>query len=230
MPAPRTRFDKLLDKWTYKYEGIVGDGRDGEPKAGERTVDVEVRLCKQNRESGSAPHPTDRVWFEVICRELDLSMEGTDLEHLRLAVWGELDKKFAVKWEEWFLVRVEPASIYEGIGAGLEFTYRSVWKGVAHDGTELLREFDSHRGRGPWRISAWPGVFKDNKGKVLACILATEANEKALEAFASGVHALRKKMADFLRPEHIQDTLANLAGLAFLPPPEERYNKRDDDD
>jgi len=208
--APR---DKLVDKWVYKYEGIDdpdadGEGADGK-KVKEKIVEVEVRLIKESVETDEAPYPLKSVKFEVSCKMPAFRFAGTDIESLRLAAWAELDKAFAIRWERYFLVRVDPSRVYEGLGAGLTYSYNDVEKGTAHDGTLLLREVS--RGTYKYVIKPWPGEFKDARGHVMACIPATKENEAALEQFAEAVHATRRRIADYLRPETIVQTLANLS-------------------
>jgi len=205
---------KLVDTWHYKYEGLVDVGGlddDLAPRVSvrERIVEVELRLVKETEESQQAPHPPKSVSFEVSCKDPAFRFAGTDVESLRIAAWAELDKAFAIKWERYFLVKVEPARVYNGIGAGLVYGYDSVDKGTAHDGTLLLREMKTHQHG--WVIKPWPGEFRDKRGHVMACIPATKENEAALEQFAEAVHATRRRIADYLRPETIVQTLANLS-------------------
>ena len=65
----------------------------------------------------------------------------------------------------------------------------------------------------------WPGEFTDKNGKVVACIVASTENTKALEEFAERVNALRKKLADLLKPDNITLTLMNLSSNSLLPAP-----------
>lgn len=215
--------DKLVDKWVYKYKGVDGPDADMDDEDGverrravrEKVVEVEVRLIKKSKETEEAPYPLEEVKFEISCKEPRFVMRGTDIEALRKTAWGELDTAFKVKWERWYLVNVERARMYfGGSGTGLEFRYETVDRGTAHDGTLLMRKFKTHRSGGdPWEVTPWPGVFKDSNGDVMACIPATDENTAALEEFAKGVDRMRKGIADYLRPDKIQQTLANLSGV-----------------
>jgi hypothetical protein len=216
---PRKEFRKPIDRWIYKYRGL---DEEGAPRVRQRSVEVEVFLEKRMDESDEPPHPVAEVSFAVVCKEkgADFRLVGTDIEALRKAAWGQLDARFKVAWEEWFLVKVDPVSYIQGTGEGIEFSYANVWRGVAHDGTLLLREYDRYNSSSVWKISPWPGEFKNKNGRVIACIPATKANRKALEEFAEGVKALRARLADFLAPDKIERTLANLSGINLLPAPE----------
>jgi len=224
--APRL---KLIDTWIYKYEGLEnpdgGDEGPGRKTVREKVVEVELRLIKESEESQEAPHSLRSVKFEVSCKKPQFKIVGTDIEALRLAAWAELDEEFAIKWERYFLVRVDPTRPYGlGIGTGLNYSYETIDKGTAHDGTLLLREMKPHEYK--YVVKPWPGEFKDSRGHVMACIPATPENEAALEQFTEAVHATRRRIADYLRPDTIQQTLANLANvrLALAGP-----NARDED-
>ncbi len=209
---------KLVDTWTYEYEGVEN------PPSEDADIDhvrfmmakgikisVKLFLHKKFKESVSPPLETKEVWFSVQCEKPEFKFSGSDIEALRAAMWEKLDEHFAVKWERYFKVRITPGYIAHG----LSFEYSDVEKGVAWDGSLLLREYESSKGR---IIRPWPGEFRDGNGKVMACIPATPENEAALKEFASRIHELRKRLADFLRPDAIMQTLANLSAIALLPP------------
>ncbi len=189
-----------------------------EPRPGtvvEKIVPVEIRLQKEfdTTESGSQ-RPVKSLRFSMSCENPKFAVAGSDIDALRLAVWDHLDKAFAVKWESYLLVTIRPASIYFGRGTGFEVCRNHVDKGTAHDGTLLLREY-RYGSRG-FEIKPWPGAFKDKDGKLTACIPATRENEKALDEFEAMINSLRDRLADFFRPEQIQQTLANLCNLKML--------------
>lgn len=52
-------------------------------------------------------------------------------------------------------------------------------------------------------------------------------NRKALEEFRSRIDALREKLAGFLTPETIMNTLANFSNSSLLPPPPEEEDEDD---
>ena len=222
---------KLLDTWIYEYKGITeyDNGPEGETRktVESKKVEVELRLIKKFSDSAQPPLATKEASLTVVCKEADIKLTGTDVEALRVAMWAKLDKRYEVKWERYYLVRIEPATSYEGISNGLTFSYDWVEKGIAWDGTLLLKE--RPRFSNGDRISPWPGTFKDKNGKVMACIPETEANTKALREFRDRIDALRERLAAFLKPDVILNTLAELSTNKLLPPPEEK-NDGDEDE
>ena len=216
---------KLLDVWHYEYEGVVQQGgvnEDGEPiklhQVTVKKVAVELRLIKKFADSDKPPLVVKEVWFRVVCPELRWKIEGTDVELLRKEMFGRLDKHYEVKWEAYYLVTVSHhAPYYKGIGTGIEFIYERVEKGLAYDGTLLLRH---RQWGGNERIVAWPGEFQDDQGKTIACIPATTQNTEALEEFAERVNALRRKLASLLTPDKIMKTLQTMSSNPLLPAPE----------
>ena len=215
--APRP---KLVTTWEYVFEGVENpraaqregasdedlaveeeagaavELRQEQPRVGERRVQVQVYLLTTTRAAAAPPHPPAEVAFRVECKSPEFSAEGTDLEALRQAVFGFLDRELAIRWEKFFLVEVSPQHTYGiGLGAGLLFSYRDVERGTTHDGTLLLREYDSSRRSGAWKIAPWPGRFTNRQGKVIACIEGTPANRAALEEYTSRVGQLREVLA-----------------------------------
>lgn len=210
---------KLVDTWYYEYEGLVEEApRDDEEEPRQhvaaKKVAVELRIHKKFK-GDTPPLAAKEVWFSVSSKDADFSLEGKDIEALRAAMWEHLDKKYAVQWTDYFLVEVEHRGPYEGLGTGLSFGYKDVKKGVAWDGTLLMKSWKFRQ----FMIEPWPGEFRNKQGRVLACIPASEFNRDALQEFQSRVDALRDRLADYLKPDMIVKTLANLNGVAFLPAP-----------
>lgn len=231
---------KVVDTWVYKVKDVEIDRLDYvEPEEGDedergrdqrkhidrhehrkeriknKVVAIELRMEKRTEQSEEPPHPTKDVHFELVCKELDIKMEGTDIEALRQAMWGVLDKKFEVKWEHFFLVEIDQHRPWGGgDGTGLTFSYKGVYRGTTWDGKYLMKEWDGH----DMKIKVWPGEFTDRGGKIIACIPDNEMNRAALDEFSKRIDELRKRLAEFLTPERIMDTLTNLAGMALLPP------------
>lgn len=215
---------KLVDTWYYAYKGIPQPieaeelpDEDAEPsnmEVGWIKTEVCVYIVKETKDIGTPPHETNKVEFRVECENPAFEFSGPDIAALHAASWDKLDHHFEIKWSRWFLVKVSRDSIYEGLGTAMSFTYDSVEKGITHDGKELLRQ--DRWGRRE-RITPWPGRFVDNQGRVQACIEATDENEKALEEFGKRIDALRERLADFLRPDVIEQNLRLLSGLKFLP-------------
>lgn len=231
---------RVIDTWVYKVKDVEIDRLDFvEPEDDEtgihgrderkhidrhaprreriknKIVSIELRMEKKTKQTEEPPHPTIDVRFELVCKELEIRMEGTDIECLRQALWGVLDKKFEVKWEHFFLVEIDHQRPWGGgDGTGLTFSYKGVYRGTTWDGKYLMKEWDGS----DMKIKVWPGTFTDKGGKIIACIEDNPMNRSALDEFSKRIDTLRKMLADFLRPEVIMQTLTNLAGLALLPP------------
>lgn len=234
----RNNPDRVIDTWVYKVkdveylqpEYVEGESDRNWRKKDERTQDekyvaqkqrvtnkvvkIEVILEKDTVQSEEPPHPTSEVKFRVRCDELDLDLHGTDIEMLRQTVWDRLDKKFEIKWERFYLVEIKHQRPYHADGTGILFEYDGVERGTTWNGKHILRKFEG----GHYRIKVWPGAFKDSHGDIMACIPATDQNREALEEFVRRMDRMRELMADFLRPEKILQTLADLSGaMPFLP-------------
>jgi hypothetical protein len=180
-----------------------------------KKVQVKVGLEKKTNDKGEAPYALDEVKFCVWCDEPKFEFHGTDIECLRQAAWEQLDKKYEIKWESYFLVTVNHATDYGGgFSTGLTFSYNDVKKGTTHDGKELLKQFGW---RGEQEIKPWPGRFEDKGGRAIACIPDTEANKTALEEFCERINLLRNAIRDTIRPENIVKTLMHMASLSILP-------------
>ena len=235
--------EKLIDSWTYKVKDVdlekleyvpltgeeaedikLGSGRDErsfdekyhrvKEKVRNKVVTVNVYMVKTTEQSEEPPHPLRTVGIIIKVPELGIKIEGTDVAAMKDAVWSMLDKKFEIQWERYYRVQVRKCRVYDGDGTGMEISYDDVYKGTTWDGKNLLKRWRGHE----FRIEPWPGAFKDEQGKVMACIEATDANRAALEEFCRRVDVLRDKLAEFLRPDVIQQNLAALAGCALLPP------------
>jgi len=221
----RTSQGKLVDTWYYAYKGIPKpleseelpdeDAEPINPTVGWIKTEVRVYLVKETKDIGEPPHETHKVSFRVECDEPLFEFTGHDIEALHAASWEKLDSHFEIKWTRWFLVKVSQESIYEGVGTAMSFTYDTVEKGVTHDGKELLRQDKWGRRE---KITPWPGRFVDRCGRVQACIPETDANRAALEEFAKRVNLLRERLADFLKPEVIEENLRLLGSCNLLPP------------
>lgn len=222
------RFKGLeLDSGTLSVDGVdpadIGIQLDDEippepaPHAGkvvDKIVPLELRMHKTfDRDESGSNRTVKRVTFSLTCANPTARVTGTDIELLRSSIWDFLDKQFAVKWTQYYLVRIEPSHLYmSGPSNGLGFSYDRIERGVAHDGSLLMRQW-SRGSRGGFEVKAWPGEFKDSHGKLMACIPATDANGQALEEFMKMITQLRERLAAFFRPETIEMTLANLGGL-----------------
>ena len=231
---------KVIDTWTYEVKDVelvtkeynkdaeASEENDGEAKTVikrekivNRKVTVEIRMEKTVTVSATPPHPLETVKLVGRVNELNIKVEGTDLEAIRALIWSKLDKQFEIKWERYYLVRVERQKPYRGEGTGLTMSFDSVYKGTTWNGRSLLRIWEYH----DEKIKPWPGQFTDDGKKVVACIEATEANRQALEEFSERLDLLRQKLVGLLAPENIEQTLVSLGQLRLLPPPEEKEAK-----
>ncbi len=234
--------DKLIDTWTYKVKDVELDTLERVPQEGEdpenahfapdkrdfderlkrakkkvvnKHVTVNVYMVKRTEQSEEPPHPLNTATLLIRCNELNIKIEGTDIVAMKDAMWSMLDKKFEIQWERYYQVQVNKSRVYGGDGTGLEIVYDDVYKGTTWNGKHLLKRWRGHE----YRIDVWPGAFKDENGKVMACIPATEENRVALKEFCARVDVLRGMLADFLRPDVIAENLARLSCCNLLPPP-----------
>lgn len=229
---------KKVDTWYFNLEDVLDkqiQRKKVNPKADEdedespemetvqrmeeRKIAVDLFMEKETEEAKTPPHPLEKVKFIAKCYErqynLNLEIDGTDIEAVRAAVWAEMDKRFEIKWHEYYKVYLEPARIYIGRGEGFDFYYDEVWKGITWEGRELLREWsrgnDYH-----YKISPWPGRFTDRNGNVIACIPRNDMTEEALKEFAAKITKMREVLKHYLTPEAIMATLSNMSGLKLL--------------
>lgn len=225
----------LVDTWHYDAVNVpsgAGERPDDESDAVEvatRKVAIELRLVK-GFAGAKPPLAVSDVKFLLVCKEIGFRVQGTDIEALKVAMWDKLDERFKVKWERWLLVRVDRHDPYEGYGAGLVFSVQHVERGTAFDGTHILRE--RRRYDREYAISPWPEQFKEKNGRTLACIPDTPQNAQALEEFSGRIHALRKHLAEFVKPDRIMQTLANINDhirMAALPAPPDAGSGEGDD-
>lgn len=210
---------KLVDTWYYEYDGLAEEEREyGSTKqfVEPKKVPVEVRICKQYQ-GEVPPLSVKEVYFLLVCDEAGFTVQGPDIEALRAEMFGRLDKRFAVKWESYFLVEIDRHSPYIGIGSGFTLGYESVEKGTAFGGTLLLRQHKYGRGE---VIKPWPGAFKKKNDSVIACIEATKANRQALADFSGRIDTLRELLSGLIKPEKIMDTLMGMANMPLLPSPD----------
>lgn len=230
----------LVDTWTWKYRGIEADlgahlrgeeegpqGSEGEMHLSEdkrpllvkeQVIKIEVRLLKELADE-ALPRTVKAVEFVVICRELDIRLIGSDIEVLRVALWAKLEKEHEIAWERWYLVQIASAQAFVGDQeTGFALSQNTIYRGVARDGTLLMREYDRGRTFGPWRYKPWPGEYQDKGGHVLACIPATSANDKALSEFRARIIELQRRLSELVKPAVILQTLANLSAVG-LPAP-----------
>lgn len=189
------------------------------PKPGkvvDKIVECELRLVKVfDQEEQGADRTVRGVSFRLTCDNPSFTLRGTDIELMRKGMWDFLDETFKVKWEPYLLISIVPETLYKGVSNGFSFGYERIERGVAHDGTLLMRVW-GRGNRSGYEVRAWPGVFKDERGRLQACVPETDANEKALKEFIDMISQLRERLASFFRPDTIMQTLANLGSLQML--------------
>lgn len=223
----------LVDTLYYRYKGVrleSGDlvGHDTDNESGgddegrqpgsveEVEVSVEVRLRKTyDGDAAGENRPVKSLAFTLSCDAPEVKVSGSDIELLRKAMWGHLDKAYEVKWEPYFLVTIRPGiSFGNGISHGFVFAYDTVYKGTAHDGALMMKKYSGYSHG--YKVEPWPGRFKDEGGNLLACIEGTDENRQALKRFGDKVDQWREAIADFFKPEVIMHTLGNLGSLRIL--------------
>lgn len=236
----------LIDTWHWRHVGLVDQlasglrGEDDDPVDGpgetvklekDQILNLEVRLLKEF-DSTALPRPVNAVKFVVICKEIGLRLQGTDIESLRQAAWSKLEKEYEIKWEEFYLISIASARSFKGdYETGFALGQNTIYRGVTKDGNVLMRERDKSKYHSAWKYAPWPGEYVEKNGDVLACIPATKANDVALREFRERIRELQDRLAELVKPEKIVQTLANLSGLG-LPAPSDASRKaidRNDD-
>ncbi|WNL50762.1 hypothetical protein RPALISO_175 [Ruegeria phage RpAliso] len=182
-----------------------------------RKVEIEAYMQSKYAETSEPPKMVTATQFYLTCEGAEEF--GTDLNACLQAMRGKLDLKYKIKWERWLLVRVSPSRIHGGIGAGVELSWSEIERGVTLDGDVLMREYNVYGDwNNKWKISPWPEVYKDRNGKTVACVAATDENERALGQFAKKLRELTKTLSEFVAPDNIEDTLRAITngGLNLL--------------
>lgn len=223
MPAlPQKTQGKLVDTWIYAYRGAPADfgvEEDKQPQlVQDKKVEFKVYIVKEQKALAEPPHLTAGVSFKVECEEPLLRLTGSDLEQLRQEAFARCNTHYSTEWERWYLVEVIHQSPYQGNGSGFILQYRDVERGVAWNGTVLLKDRDWNSRRYEEKISAWPGNFTSRGGKIIACIPATPENTAALKEFTKRIELLRGALEKMLTPDNIDTTLKRLSSMTLLPP------------
>ena len=203
---------KKFDTVFYDVDHLVGDDSDGDQERAIRKVAIDLYLEKRfDTRDAPPPAQTLGVGVSAVCEETGDSEFGTDLQAVLSAIRARLDARFAIKWERWLLVKVDPTRSYEGSGDGLQLSWKDIQRGVTFEGEVLMRSYNVHgEWHNRWVVEPWPKVVKE-QGRIVAAIPATEANEKALEVFAQKIAEMRKALAALVAPDEIERTLAQIA-------------------
>ena len=229
---------KKVDVWYFNLEDVLNKqvprkpGPDDEANEGdepimdtvqrmeERKIAVDLFMEKETEEVKTPPHPLEAVKFIAKCRDskykINIEIEGTDIEAVRAAVWAEMDERFEIKWHDYYKVYLDNSRIFIGQGEGLDFYFDETWKGITWEGKELLKEWNRGNYSEHYKISPWPGKFKDRNGNIIACIPRNDMTEQALKDFAAKIAKMRELLKTYMTPEAIMGTLTNMSGLKLL--------------
>ncbi len=155
--------------------------------------------------------------FGLYCDEANLKEFGTDINVVLASIRSKLDHRFKIDWKPWLLVKIVRPRFSDGIGSGLELTWEDIQRGVAFDGTVLMRRYNRYHDvfSSIWTVSVWPETVREN-GRLIAMIEATDANVAALEKAAKQIDALRELLVERVAPAFIEETLRNISGGGSL--------------
>ncbi|AOG03187.1 hypothetical protein [Bosea sp. RAC05] len=203
---------KKFDTVYFDVEHVIGEGEEGKSRTAIRKVEIDLYLEKRfDQKDAPPPAQTIGVGVSARCEETGDAEFGTDLNAVLSAIRAKLDARFKIKWERWFLVKVDPTRSYDASGDGLQLSWRDIERGVTFGGDVLMRSYNVN-GDWPnrWIIEPWPKVVKE-QGRIVAAIPATGDNEKALQVFAAKIAELRKALAALVAPDEIERTLMQIA-------------------
>lgn len=193
---------KKIDTFAYDIDQEV----DGRVVAGKALI--EVYMSKDFGTSETTPKPVTGVEFTCRAEGVD-NCTGSDLQSVLKAMRSKLDLKYKINWERYLKVQVNHQRPYYGSGTGMVLEWTEVYRGVTIDGDVLMRSFARHSNV-TWKVEPWPESFTDGRGNTLACIPSTEENEAALREFQSKIDMMRKALASFVSPDHIENTLRQI--------------------
>lgn len=225
-PSQSSGMGTKVDTLWYDIEQLVGEDRSDDDEGADRRkvvnrkVNIDLYMTKKFNTLDDRPPPAETVdlAFTLFCEELDIKVRGSDIGVMLKDMRAQLDHRFKIKWVNYFIVRVGPTRNYDGgMGTGLQFSYDTVERGVALDGSVLLRRFNRWGGlhSNTWIIEPWPKDVKEN-GKLVATIIATDENRAKLELFQEKIDLLRKALAAMVTPERLEETLLNASRDEFL--------------
>lgn len=224
-PAKSTGMGQKVETLWYDVEQMVGEDEKDEEgvdsrKVVNRKVAIDLFLQKQFNTADDRPAPAETIdlSFTLHCAESGDTVHGFDVRAMLKEMRGKLDHRFKIKWADYFIVRVGPARSYDGgIGTGLSFSYDTIERGVALDGSVLMRRMN-HYSRLHDRamvIEPWPKDVKEN-GRIVATVIASEENRARLELFQQKIDLLRKALAAMVTPQRLEETLLLASQDEFL--------------
>ncbi|NTF16954.1 hypothetical protein G6L37_00745 [Agrobacterium rubi] len=226
-PSKSTGMGTKIETLWYDVEQLVGEDATGDEGEGRdlrkvvnRKVSIDLYMVKKfnTMEERPAPAETIDLAFTLHCPELDIKVHGSDVSVMLKDMRGQLDHRFKIKWVNYYIVRVSPARNYDGgIGSGLTFSYDTIERGVALDGSVLMRRVnrwgDLHSNL--FVIEPWPKDVREN-GKLVATIIATDETLARLENMQEKIHMLRKAIAAMVTPDRLEETLMMASRDEFL--------------
>jgi hypothetical protein len=208
-----------VDTFHFDVQQVVGETSDEEghtkDRILQRKVSFDLFMVKKFDENADLPPPaavTD-VSFRLFCDETKDEVFGSDVSVMLKEMRSKLDTRFRIIWKKWFLVRIDPARIYDGSGSGLTISWEDIQRGEAYDGSILMRRYDPYASlhASKWKVSTWPESFVE-KNKMLAAIEATPENERNLEKARDQIDELRRMLVERVGPKFIEQTLRTLSG------------------
>jgi hypothetical protein len=209
-----------VDTFHFDIQQVVGeeaDENDGGSKDRtlQRKVTFDLFMVKKFDGNTDLPPPsavTD-VSFRFFCSETKDEVFGSDVSIMLKEMRSKLDARFKIAWKRWFLVKIDPASVYPGDGSGLTISWEEIERGEAYDGSILMRRHDRYAQlhSSKWKVSTWPENFIE-KNRMLAAIPATPENLAALERAKTQIDELRRLLVERVGPKFIEQTLQTLMG------------------
>lgn len=124
-----------IDTFHFDIQQVVGEeqGDDGDAKQKllNRKVTFDLFMVKKFDQSTDLPPPaavTD-VSFRFLCAETKDEVFGSDVSVMLKEMRSKLDKRFRISWKPWFLVRIDPARVYDSSGSGLTISWEDIERG-----------------------------------------------------------------------------------------------------
>lgn len=226
-PSQSSGLGTKVDTLWYDVEQLVGEDNTSEEDEGRdlrkvvnRKVSIDLYMSKKFNTMDDRPAPAETIdlAFTLHCAELDIKVRGSDIGVMLKDMRGQLDHRFKIKWVNYFIVRVSPARNYDGgLGSGLMFSYDTIERGVALDGSVLMRRFNRWGGlhSNAYVIEPWPKDVREN-GRLVATIIATDETRERLEKMQEKIDLLRKAIAAMVTPARLEETLMMASRDEFL--------------
>jgi len=173
-PSRSNGMGTKVDTLWYDIEQLVGedaprdedDGRDLR-KVVNRKVAIDLYISKKFNTMDDRPAPAETIdlAFTLHCPEVDIKVFGSDVSVMLKDMRGQLDHRFKIRWVNYFIVRVSPGRDFNGgLGSGLMFSYNTIERGVALDGSVLMRRLNRWGGlhSNAFVIEPWPKDVRES--------------------------------------------------------------------